>query len=426
MSKQYYDPGKTPWVTIQSCAGNLLVKNWSDSRIAVQGDHEAEETDGMLTLSSGGSLKVWLPAGTSLVTRDVQGDAALKGVSGELQVEAIAGDLVVKMAGPAGTTIGSVHGDLAVRSVEGPLKIGSVHGDTSCRNVGALRVETIHGDLGARYVEGDAELGDVMGDVSLHTVNGDVQIAHGHRDVNLGNLGGLVNVKQCEGDIRLRGDLSAGKHHLTAHGDVVIRWPAGSPLSLHATAAKFVNRLPLQGLEEEADEESGRQVLRGRLGDGEAVLVIDAGGRVVLKETGEADWETDFEAGWSEAAVGAAVDLSGLAEQISSEISARMVEISTRMEERFGGDYAQRMAEKAARKAERAVARAARHVEREHRRAEGWRPPPPPPAPPAPKSRRQQPSMEEQVKILSMLEKGIISVEEAETLLSALENSRSA
>jgi hypothetical protein len=243
-------------------------------------------------------------------------------------------------------------------------------------------------------------------------------VAMAHRDANLGNLGGLLNVKQCAGDIRLRGDLIAGKHHLTAHGDIVIRWPAGSALSLQATAKSFSNRLPLAEMEERADEESGRRMLSGRIGDGEAVLIADAGGRVVLKQTGEADWEADFETGWSEAATGAAVDLSGFADEISSEISARMAELSARMEERFGGDYAQRMAEKAARKAEQAVARAARHLERENRRSARWQGPPPPP----PKPRRQQPSAEEQVKILSMLEKGIISVEEAETLLGALEN----
>jgi len=102
-----------------------------------------------------------------------------------------------------------------------------------------------------------------------------------------------------------------------------------------------------------------------------------------------------------------------------------LIEMSARMEERFGGDYAQRLAEKAARKAEQAVARAARHAARHQRQANEWYVPPVPPVPPAPpyqKARRRQPSAEEQVKILSMLEKGIISVDEAETLLRALES----
>jgi hypothetical protein len=59
-----------------------------------------------------------------------------------------------------------------------------------------------------------------------------------------------------------------------------------------------------------------------------------------------------------------------------------------------------------------------REAERVRARAATWGPPPPPP----PRSKKsEQVSAEEQKKILSMLEKGVITVEEAETLLKALE-----
>lgn len=425
MSRKYYEPGKTEWVEVSHCGGNLLVKGWEDGRIAVQGNHEAGEAEGLMTLTSKESLSVWLPASASLIVRTVEGDAVIKGIRGELQIETVMGDLVVKSGGSVGASVTAVHGSLAVRSVDGPFQIGTIHGDASFRNTGALQIELVHGDFAARYVEQDVRIAEVYGDASLDTVSGDVEIAHAYGDVNLGNLGGQLNVKQCDGDIRLRGGLSAGKHHLNARGNIVLRWPTGEPLAVHATASSFSNRLPLQDLEEQRDEASGKQRLSGQMGDGETVLVADAGGRIVLKEISRAEWEKDFEAGWAEAAVGAAVDLSGLAEQIGSEISARMAELSARMEERFGGDYAQRLAEKAARKAEQAVARATRHAARHQRQANEWYVPPVPPVPPAPpyqKARRRQPSAEEQVKILSMLEKGIISVDEAETLLRALES----
>lgn len=422
MSKQIYEPGKTEWIEIGRCDGNLLVKGWADSRIAVQGNHETGEVEGMMTITSNESLAVWLPAGASLIVRTVEGDVVVKGVRGELQIETVMGDLVLKGGGSAGASVTAVHGSLAVRGVDGPLQIGTVHGDAAFRNADRLQIERVHGDLAARYVEQDVQVTEVYGDISLHTVSGDVEVAHAHGDASLGNLGGLLNVEQGDGDIRLRGGLSAGKHHLKALGNIVVRWPGAEPLAVHATAASFSNRLPLQELDEQQDEESGKRRLSGQMGDGETVLVMDAGGNIVLKATGEADWETDFEAGWAEAGVGAAVDLTGLAEQISGEISARMAELSARMEERFGGDFPQRMAEKAARKAEQAMSRAARHAARHQRRANEWYAPPAPPASPEPpKARRKQPTAEEQVKILSMLEKGIISVEEAETLLSALE-----
>ncbi len=76
------------------------------------------------------------------------------------------------------------------------------------------------------------------------------------------------------------------------------------------------------------------------------------------------------------------------------------------------------MADRAAQKAERAVQRAMRQADRARRQADAWTPPPA-----SPKPKKKQPvSPEEQMKILNMLEKGIISVEEANTLLKALES----
>jgi K+-sensing histidine kinase KdpD len=72
------------------------------------------------------------------------------------------------------------------------------------------------------------------------------------------------------------------------------------------------------------------------------------------------------------------------------------------------------MADKAAKRTEQAVKRAVRQAEK---MAATW-------TPPSTQTRRQksrEASTEEQLKILGMLEQGIISVEEAETLLKALE-----
>ncbi len=112
-------------------------------------------------------------------------------------------------------------------------------------------------------------------------------------------------------------------------------------------------------------------------------------------------------------------EMARLSERIAGEINNRMSEVSVRLEQRFGPEFAQKMAEKAAQKAEKAVARAAREAERSRRRAEryqGWAPEPPPQKRTAPRT-----SAEEQKKVLEMLEQGVISVEEANTLLKAME-----
>src|SRR5690606_34380397 len=255
-----------------------------------------------------------------------------------------------------------------------------------------------------------------MGDVNLHTVSEDLHISKSHRDVNLSNLGGVVRVDQAEGDIRLRGSLAAGKHRFQAQGDVVIRWPVNAPLAITAKAPNISNRLPL----DEAQGEQGS--LSGRLGDGETFVEVQAGGRVVLKPAEpEVAWESDFGPDFAGDFVDIGLEMAGLGERLASELESHMASLSANIEKRFGPDFAQKMAEKAALKAEKAMERVARRAERAQQRAErhagrygSWTEPPRPAAKP-------KATPEEQLKVLEMLEQGLISVEEANTLLKAME-----
>lgn len=402
MTNARYETGKAPAVTIADCAGDLIIKGWLQNAVQVRGEHTGEEGPEALTLNAGGSLTLWVPVRTALVLQSIAGDAMIKGVEGGVQVVQVMGDLAIKNLASAQVT--TIHGDFSARNVDATLDVASVMGDTALRGVHDVNVSTVHGDLAVRYAEGNIQIDEVGGDIALHTVSGDVTVSTAQRDVNLNNLGGMLNLKDVHGDVRLKGGLAAGKHHCTAQGDIVIRWPLEAPVNLEVSAARVVNRLPLQDVVEEGGSFSGR------IGDGETTLILEAMGRVVLKEVYMHEWDVEFGAEFAE--MGA--DLSGLGEQISSEIGERMAEFSAHMQEHFGPHFAQTMAEKAAKRTEQAVKRAVRHAEKA---ASTW-------APPSPRTTRQKSrkaSTEEQLKILGMLEKGIISVEEAETLLKALE-----
>lgn len=412
MSKERYELGKAPHIIVAECAGDLVVRGWGDSAVLVKGTHESSEEEGWLQLRTHGSLQLRVPAGAILSVKEVHGDLLIKGVEGELDLPEVGGDLVLKNVGEV--SVGTVHGDLTVRQANGPLQLAEVMGDLALRNVGPVAVTTVHGDLSARYVDGDARVQEVMGDISLYTINGDAEVERGHRDVNLNNLSGSVEVVDALGDIRLLGGLAPGKHHLTALGDVVVRWPTGTALNVIATAPRIMNRLPLEAVQEEEGSFSGH------IGDGDTTLILSAGGRVVLKEIDAAQRNVDFTAEWAFgtdfAEVGA--ELAGLGAEITNELNAHLSEFSRHLDERLGADFAQKMADRTAEKAERAVQRAMHQAERARRQATAWTPPP------APRKARkeQQASTDEQMKILDMLEKGIISVEEADTLLKALES----
>ena len=153
--------------------------------------------------------------------------------------------------------------------------------------------------------------------------------------------------------------------------------------------------------------------------------MLEAKRRIILKgiQSGSEPWE-DY--GGQEYDIEA--DISGLGLHIAGEINSRMTELGQRLERQFGPEFAARMeqkAQKAAQKAEQAAEKAVRKAEKAAKKAQ-WqmnRRYPPSATPKAPKSQGTKASEEEQLKILKMVEKGIISPEEANELLAAIDGS---
>lgn len=414
MAKNQLDIGKTPHIIIEVAQGDLALRGSMEAALSGRGDFTVDETPEGLVMQVKDSLRLNVPEGSSILLREAKGDVSIKGIQGKVTIDVAHGDLVVRNS--PRVNIGQADGDVIVTNADDSVSAGEVHGDIKLRNVGSVNLGSIDGDLSGRYLQGSVEIGKANGDVNLHTVSEDLHIGKSQRDVNLSNLGGLVRVESVDGDIRLRGSLSAGKHHLQAQGDVVIRWPVNAPLVVTAQAPNIANRLPLEDVQEEPGS------LSGRLGDGETFVEVQAGGRVVLKPAEpEVAWEGEFGPDFAGDFVDMGLELAGLGERLASELESHMASLSANIEKRFGPDFAQKMAEKAALKAEKAMERVARRAERAQQRAErhagrygSWTEPPRP----APKPKA---TPEEQLKVLEMLEQGLISVEEANTLLKAME-----
>jgi DUF4097 and DUF4098 domain-containing protein YvlB len=419
MSKKRFETGHSPQVTISDCRDSLTISGGPEAMVIVRGDHyQVTESEKGLSIESDGSLAVRVPHGASLVLQAIHGNLSIKGITGDIHLADVRGNALMKNVGTV--VVDTVHGDIVAKNVDGSFTLEQAHHDVALRNSGDLNIGSVRGDLAARYVQGSVTVNEVMGDASLRTVNGNVTIRHSRRDANLRNLGGINLVEKIDGDIRLVGGLAAGKHTFRARGDIVVSWPPDEPVNLTATAAKIRNRLDLVDVTEEEGS------LSGRLGDGETHLLLEAEGHIILKQgRGEGNSfvnididDADFEFGFN---------LGDLGEKITREVDSRLAEVAARFEKQWGPDLADKVeakaqaaagraeaaAEKAVRRAEQALKQARWHGERRV-----WTPPPPPSAPAAPKERKA--TDEERLKILSMVEKGIISPEEASTLLDAL------
>jgi DUF4097 and DUF4098 domain-containing protein YvlB len=420
MSKRRFETGHSPQVTISECHGNLSISGGQEAMVSVSGhDFQVTESEKGVSIESRGSLAVRVPHGASLVLQTIHDHLSIKGVVGDIHLADMRGNVLMKNVG--NVVVDTVQGDVMAKNVDGTFSLEQGHHDVALRNSGDLTIGLVRGDIAARYVNGTVTVNEVMGDVSLRTVNGDVAIHHSRRDANLRNLGGINVVEKVAGDIRLVGGLAAGKHTFKAQGDIVVIWPVDEPLSLTATAAKIRNRLDL------ADISETEGSLTGRIGDGETHLILEAAGHIILKpgrREGDSFMNIDiddsgFEFGFS---------FGDLGEKITREMDSRLAEVAARFEKGWGPDLAHKVearAQAAAKRAEEAAEKAMRRAEQAMKQArwQGERrvwAPPPPSTPAAPGAKEKKATDEERLKILSMVEKGIISPEEASTLLDAL------
>jgi hypothetical protein len=415
MNQEKFFTGKAPQINIADCNGDLTIRTWAETAVSLKGESfEVKETEEKLTINSQRDLQLTVPSQSNLSISYVNGDVAIKLLEGNANLIEVNGDVILR--GASNVHIQTLNADLSAKNIDGLLTLEMVTGDASLRNVGGLTVQTIQGDLSARNVNGDVHLHQAQGDVSLRTVNGNVTIDSGQRDVNLRNLGGLATVQGIQGDIRLVGGLSQGDHTFTAERDIIVRWPADAPLNLTATAPTIKNRL---ALEKKSEMEN---TLIGRLGDGETNVSLTANGRILLKEgdlvnpkwQDDASFEADFD-----------FDFANFGTQITQQINEQVSQISQKLETTLGPEFTQRMAEKISKKVERATAKAEQAAERARQRVDRQQPQrqrgPKPARGAAPSEPKRGASSEEQLKILKMVEQGIISPSDAATLLEALE-----
>ena len=421
---------------LQHADQDVAIKGWDEEAIELVLDGDAEGCavelqEPTLVLTAHVPLAIYVPRRTAVSVGEAAGDMLLRDLDGTVQIGVVQGDVSVR-SGHASVSFDQVHGSLAVEHLNGPLTVSEAHGDVHLSHVGAVTLGRMHGDVNARAVAGDLKMGATSGDVRVRDVAGPLTLEKGSGDFTGHDLTGGMNVHAVSGGLSLKTALTPGLTYSgRADGDIVARFPEGTSARFNLEAQ---GELSVKGFEVETDED-GRMV--ARVGNGEAEVVLRAGGDLSAKVRGE-----EYAEPWG-------FSMEGLSEQINAEIAQHIGKLGASLPD-FGAlasqevekamrqvereiERAQRKAEKAARKAEerarRAQERAQRrarefHAKFEHR----WGPPPDAGfgahahAPRGRASRTAQPkaSRDEQLAILTMLQEGKISTEEAEMLLKAL------
>jgi len=362
MSSQSWDRGPTPKIRLAAIGGDLRVGPAEGAAVELLSAEGAqvEEIEGGLQIECGGDCALLVPPGTNLEAQGVGGDAAISGVEGELLLRTIGGDLRLTRVGK--TSVESVAGDLLARALSGALMADRVGGE--------VRLEGARGDVYLRSVGGDLRLGGLGGSLQS-TIGGDAAL-------DLQPPAGSRSMVRAGGDVRCTLPEGASvRVQLAAGGDVRLAVPV------------------------ECEETDG--VCEIRLGAAEADLELNAGGDISLR-CGRDSWGS------------VNVDLGDtIAAALGFEIGTRMADLELKLNG-LGGQL-DLDSGWIGRRIRQAMQRAHRKAERARRWAETAKAASPRPG------EDDLTSDEERMLVLRMLEQGKLSVDQADNLLQALEES---
>lgn len=351
--------------------------------------------------------------------------------------------------------IEAVHGDATIKGLDGDTEVDQINGELELRSVGAMTIATVNGNMTAKNVDGNLIIDTINGDVSARGLQGDF-IVNGkiNGNLNLRDVGGSAKAIS-DGNITLQLDPSPGhQFEFSAQGNVFCRLSNEASVEISVPRASQV-MVDLPGIHASAPVQTPYALT---LGEGDAKITLSADGNVIL-DTHAPDW------GMEDLDIDVGSEVEGMADAVSQQIN-QQVESQMRMIEdqlnaqlssltmrlntaRLTQDQARRIEERAREASLRATERAQERVHRAQERMEQKL---------AAAQRRMEQrtqarerasrhghhpigmgiltfpgsqkvsaptgepvSEEERLLILRMLEEKKISMEEAEQLLSALE-----
>jgi hypothetical protein len=343
-------------------------------------------------LTGGPAALVLVPERLAVTVKAGRGDIRVLGFCSTIKLGEVFGSLrIAETAGP--TYVGDVRGDFRADRVAELTLEGACTGDMRVEDSGSLTAELVSGDLRLISVE-EVTLGRVRGDLWMESIGGDVQLGHIDGDVRLSKVLGVVRLQEVAGDLRGQ-SLSGGLTAREVHGSVALLGPfaagqeyaisAGGDISIQLDADSDVQlRVAAQGRVRSALDltpaADGSAIFAATVGRGGARISLTSGGDITIRQHGR-----------EEASKQRRDAFAGLGDQIREQVRASLAAAGVPAS---SGSWAARG--RSARPAKSTPSGSGR-------------------------SDARAPKLDEEMMILNMVERGLLSPEDADRLLQALE-----
>lgn len=368
MNIKRFNLGKSPRVEINRCDGDLEARGLSRQDIALESD-------------------------TSPFQVTATEDTA---VVGEME-----GSCAIRMPEQGHLRIGSLSSQLTLKGVLGTTEVDHIGGDCIARHTGSLKLGSIDGDAHLRHSDSPITVDAVRGDATLCDIDAPITIKHVGGDFWGRNLPAGLQIEQIDGDLALHTDFSPGSsYQFATRGDILFRVPSNAN-------ARF--KMPRQTAIRVDDDltiidEGGQQIIV--LGTGAAEVQVSAAASIRVQSDETCDMEGGRAFTFDGNIDAYMTDVSAKLDAQMSQIEARLNDLPDRVRSRIERklEVAQRKVESALRDAEQSGGSAQYTCCGQVVCALAHEPI----------------SEEERLAILRMLERGTITVQDAENLLATL------
>lgn len=271
---------ETPEIHIRRINGSLRIKGWDRNELRADSDEsdtlEIKSTENTATVDCRSGCMIRVP------------------IEGSIQID-------------------QVDRELMLKSIECPITVGKVSGQIMAKSIGPLSIKNAYSNLIARNVEGTFDCDIIDGNANLQDIDGKININKIHGNLVIkGFTSGIHTETYGNTTLRIEPE-SGGEYYIKSKGNISCRLsPETSGKIKIQSGAKQIHI---------NDSGSSETLKKGEheftVGEGESNIILIADGIVdlTIPLQDEVDWSYEFDLG---------EDVSSMADDISQIVSEQL------------------------------------------------------------------------------------------------------